>query len=184
MLPSVGTQEARVEPIHTAPLRDGFGNNSVVLEAGNLALTFGIELDDVGLEEEVEIATDAGHVAVEVVGEGTDGLDVPLADACDKLLALLRENRFSGLSVGDEDVLESTGSKGAGYSGPSIGVIVWMGLRFGRHRLVLLLNHNGNRCFDACVQYRPSRGRRLWSATVRRLDVGYRPSVPSRETPR
>ena len=151
---SVGTQESRVEPTHTAPLRDGFGHNSVVLEAGDFALAFSIERDDVGLEEEVEIATDAGHVAVEVVGEGTDGLDVPLADACDKLLALLRENRFSGLSVGDEDVLESTGSKGAGYSGPSIGVIVWMGLRFGRHRLVLPLNHNAHRCFVLVVSRR------------------------------
>jgi len=35
-----------------------------VLEAGNLALSVGLELDDIGLEEEVEVLIDAGDVAV------------------------------------------------------------------------------------------------------------------------
>lgn len=96
-----------------------------------------IELDDVSLEEKVEVATDTGDVAVEVIGEGADGLDVALTDAGDEFLALLREDLLGGLSVGDEDVLEPAGSKGAGYLGSLFGVPVRVGVVFNCHCLVL-----------------------------------------------
>ncbi|SDY33309.1 hypothetical protein SAMN04487946_111100 [Halobellus clavatus] len=98
-------------------LRDGFGDDSVVLEVGDFALVVGIELDDIGLKEKIEVATDAGDVAIEVIGEGADELDVAFTDAGDELLALLREDLLGGLSVGDEDVLETAGSEGTGQSG-------------------------------------------------------------------
>jgi len=88
-----------------------------VLEVGDFALVVGIELDDIGLKEKVEVATDAGDVAIEVIGEGADELDVAFTDAGDELLALLREDFFGGRSVGDEDVLETAGSEGTGQSG-------------------------------------------------------------------
>ena len=98
-------------------LRDGFGDDSVVLEVGDFALAVGIELDDIGLKEKIEVATDTGDVAIEVIGEGADELDVAFTDAGDELLALLREDLLGGLSVGDEDVLETAGSEGTGQSG-------------------------------------------------------------------
>jgi hypothetical protein len=50
-----------------------------VLEVGDFALAVGFELDDIGLEEEVEVTTDTRDIAVEVVGEATDRLDVSLS---------------------------------------------------------------------------------------------------------
>nr|WP_123538939.1 hypothetical protein [Halosimplex salinum] len=89
-----------------------------MLEVGDFALVVGIELDDIGLKEKIEVATDAGDVAIEVIGEGEDELDVTFTDAGDELLALLCEDLLGGLSGGDEDVLETAGSEGTGQSGP------------------------------------------------------------------
>lgn len=51
-----------------------------MLEARDFALAVGLEFDDVGLKEEVEVSTDAGDVAIELVGEGANRLDVSLTD--------------------------------------------------------------------------------------------------------
>ena len=118
-------------------LRDGLGDDSVVLEVGDFALAVGIELDDIGLEEKIEVATDSGDVAIEVIGEGEDGLDVAFTNAGDELRALLREDLLGDLSVGDEEILETAGSEGTGYLGSLCGVPVRVGVVVGRHRLVL-----------------------------------------------
>jgi len=118
-------------------LRDGFGDDSVVLEVGDFALAVGIELDDIGLKEKIEVATDTGDVAIEVIGEGADGLDIAFTDAGDELLALLREDLLGGRSLDDEDVLETAGSEGTGYLGSLCGVPVRVGVVVGRYRLVL-----------------------------------------------
>jgi hypothetical protein len=108
-----------------------------VLDARDFALAVGLEFDDIGREEEVEVATDTGDIAFEVVGAGTDGLDVSLTDAGDKFLAPLCKDLLGSLPVGDEDVLEPASSEGASHSGPFFGVPVGVRVVFDGPRLVL-----------------------------------------------